>query len=216
MLLRGWFGISAGLPASPASAFPWTIPLSYCHYPTPFPSPRPRNHHCPPDRPSPFPSQPPPFSGPKGSVWWGAGEGIRPGSAPQFLRCPSPSPTSSALTKPFLPSFPGRGPLEGGAGAWASTDSGAEASAGLGGSATCGAGVRPAGSGDDSSCLQNGWSAAGAPLKVPQMGDLQPPSLEECGLSQEVPGHHRCLPMGFYSSQPHAGFSFPFCPVGRG
>lgn len=64
--------------------------------------------------------------------WGGAGEGIRPGSAPQFLRCPSPSPTSSALTKPFLPSFPGRGPLEGGAGAWASTDSGAEASAGLG------------------------------------------------------------------------------------
>lgn len=63
--------------------------------------------------------------------------------------------------------------------------------------------------------FKNGWSAAGAPLRVPQMGDPQPPSLEECGLSQEVPGHHRCLPTGFYSSQPRAGLSFPFCSVRR-
>lgn len=44
----------------------------------------------------------------------------------------------------------------------------------------------------------------------------QPSSLEGCGLSQEVPDHHHCLPVGFYSSLPRAGLSFPFCTVGKG
>ena len=48
------------------------------------------------------------------------------------------------------------------------------------------------------------------------MRHLQPPSLEECGLSQGVPDHHHCLPVGFYSSLPRAGLSFPFCTAGKG
>lgn len=68
--------------------------------------------------------------------------------------------------------------------------------------------------------LRKETSATGVPSEAPRggllMGHLQPLPPEACGLSQQVPGHHHCPNMVFYSPLPHSGHSFPFCTTRKG
>lgn len=98
----------------------------------------------------------------------------------------------------MLPSFPWCRPREGGAGVWATTGSGAEASAGLGSWPLVGLGPD-----------------LGGPLSGPPNGASVVPLSREVWADTGSPWSPPLSPAVFYSFLPPAGLSFPFCTMGK-
>lgn len=98
----------------------------------------------------------------------------------------------------MLPSFPWCRPREGGAGVWATTGSGAEASPGLGSWPLVGLGPD-----------------LGGPLSGPPNGASVVPLSREVWADTGSPWSPPLSPAVFYSFLPPAGLSFPFCTMGK-